>query len=224
MTLKYKLVIFDWDGTLVDSTGRIVDSMQQAAAEVGLEVVPDAAVQNIIGLGLPEALRTVWPAINDDQLETMTRVYARNFVYDSKVAMDFFTGVAGLFAQLRGDGRLLAVATGKSRRGLNRMLDELQIDGRPVAEQFVATRCADETRSKPHPQMLQELLQQLDLTAQQALMVGDTSYDLEMAAALGMDSVAMSHGAHDDAVLLACGPQALCHNIEELNQWIKQYG
>ena len=143
--MKYKLVIFDWDGTLVDSTGRIVDSMQQASIEVGLPTVPDSAVQNIIGLGLPEALRTVWPQINPEQLSEMTQVYARNFVYDSKVAMAFFSGVAELFRDLRASGRQLAVATGKSRKGLNRMFHDLQIDDRPVGDQFTASRCADET-------------------------------------------------------------------------------
>jgi len=222
--LKYKLIIFDWDGTLVDSTGRIVDSMQKASTEVGLPVVPDSAVQNIIGLGLPEALRTVWPGIDDTQLAAMTQVYGRNFVYDSKVAMAFFEGVADLFADLRSAGRQLAVATGKSRKGLNRMFTELEVSGAPVGEQFIASRCADETRSKPDPLMLQELLQQLNVPAEAALMVGDTSFDLDMARSIGMDSIGMSHGAHDDDVLLACGPRALCHSIQELNQWIKDNG
>jgi len=222
--LKYQLVIFDWDGTLVDSTGRIVDSMQLAAAEVGLPVVPDSAVQNIIGLGLPEALRTVWPGIHDEQLDAMTQVYARNFVYDSKVSMDFFSGVAELLPALRSQGRLLAVATGKSRKGLSRMFTELFVDGAPVGEQFAASRCADETRSKPDPLMLRELLSELDVEVDRAVMVGDTSWDLDMAAAIGMDTVAMSHGAHDDAALKACGPKTICHSIAELKAWITQYG
>lgn len=222
--MKYKLVIFDWDGTLVDSTGRIVDSMQQASIEVGLPTVPDSAVQNIIGLGLPEALRTVWPQINPEQLSEMTQVYARNFVYDSKVAMAFFSGVAELFRDLRASGRQLAVATGKSRKGLNRMFNDLQIDGRPVGDQFTASRCADETRSKPDPLMLQELLDELGVPVEAALMVGDTSFDLDMANNLGMDSIAMSHGAHDNDVLLSCQPKALCHSITELNKWIQQNG
>lgn len=222
--MKYKLIIFDWDGTLVDSTGRIVDSMQRARAEIGLPIVPDSAVQNIIGLGLPEAIKTVWPNISAQQLEDMTQAYARNFVYDSNIAMNFFEGVATLLPQLRVDGRQLAVATGKSRKGLDRMLRDMQVHGRPVGEQFIASRCADEARSKPDPLMLQQLLQQLNMTPQAALMVGDTSFDLDMANAMGMDSVAMSHGAHDDEVLLARQPRALCHSITELQQWIKQYG
>lgn len=222
--MKYEVIIFDWDGTLVDSTGRIVDSMQRAGVEVGLPTVPDSVVQNIIGLGLPEALKTVWPMINSSQLQQMTQVYARNFVYDSKVAMDFFPGVAELFADLKAAGRKLAVATGKSRKGLDRMFADLLIDDQPVGQQFVASRCADETRSKPHPLMLEELLGELQVSAESALMVGDTSYDLAMAREIGMHSVGMSHGAHDDDVLLGCKPQALCHSIEELNLWIKTNG
>ncbi|MCH2039808.1 MAG: HAD-IA family hydrolase [Saccharospirillaceae bacterium] len=222
--MKYKLIIFDWDGTLVDSTGRIVDSMQQASVEVGLPAVPDMAVQNIIGLGLPEALQTVWPGIDASQMSEMTRVYARHFVYDSKVAMAFFDGVADLLGDLRQAGCKLAVATGKSRKGLDRMLTQMEVDGRPVGEQFAASRCADETRSKPDPLMLKELLDELNIPAEEALMIGDTSFDLNMASALNIDSVAMSHGAHDRSVLLDCQPRAMCHSITELNQWIKQNG
>lgn len=222
--MRYELIIFDWDGTVVDSTGRIVDSMQQAGRELDLPAVPDSAVQDIIGLGLPEAIRTVWPGIDDARLEKMIPVYGNNFVSQSLVAMDFFADVDVLFRTLRDAGRQLAVATGKSRKGLDRMFRELQIDGRPVGEQFVASRCADETISKPDPLMLNELLQELNIPVEAALMVGDTSYDLEMANAAGMDSVGMSHGAHDDAVLLRCKPQALCHNIQELNEWIKNNG
>lgn len=222
--MKYKLIIFDWDGTLVDSTGRIVDSMQQASVEVGLPAVPDMAVQNIIGLGLPEALQTVWPGIDASQMSEMTRVYARHFVYDSKVAMAFFDGVADLLGDLRQAGCKLAVATGKSRKGLDRMFTQMKVDGRPVGEQFAASRCADETRSKPDPLMLKELLDELNIPAEEALMIGDTSFDLNMASALNIDSVAMSHGAHDRSVLLDCQPRAMCHSITELNQWIKQNG
>ncbi len=219
MSLRFKLIIFDWDGTLVDSTQRIVDSMQQAAAEVGLPQVADAAVQNIIGLGLPEALRTVWPVIDESQLQAMTQVYARYFVADSQVAMGFFPGTPEFLAGLVEQGYLLAVATGKSRRGLDRMLRDLKIGHR-----FAATRCADETRSKPHPLMLKELLSELNVAPDEALMVGDTTYDLDMANAAGMASVAMGHGAHDDDVLLACGPLTICHSIHELNDWIRING
>lgn len=217
--MKYDLIIFDWDGTLVDSTQRIVDSMQRAAREVGLPEVADSAIQNIIGLGLPEALKAVWPAIETAQMPMMTEIYARFFVSDSQVEMDFFDGVNVLLDTLQASGRHLAVATGKSRKGLDRMLHDMRI-----GHYFAATRCADETRSKPHPQMLHELLHELNVAPERALMVGDTSYDLDMANAASMPSVAMSHGAHNEQVLMACRPQVLCHSIHELNQWIQTHG
>ena len=217
--LKYRVIVFDWDGTLVDSTQRIVDSMQQASREVGLRVVPDAAVQNIIGLGLPEALKTVWPEINAVQLEAMRQVYARFFVSDSQVGMDFFPGARRLLDGLLKKGYLLAVATGKSRKGLNRLLLDLK-----VGHLFATTRCADETRSKPDPLMLEEIMAELSVSPSEVLMIGDTTYDLDMAHAAGIESVAMGHGAHDEGQLLACGPRTICHSIAELNDWIALHG
>jgi phosphoglycolate phosphatase len=213
--MSYELIIFDWDGTLADSTGRIVDSMQKAGRLVGLPHVSDAAVQNIIGLGLPEALNVLWPDISAEHLELMRESYARNFVYDSQVPMSLFAGAEAMLRHLQDAGVLLAVATGKSRKGLDRILDDLGL-----GHYFAATRCADETRSKPDPLMLHELLAQLSVPVERALMVGDTTYDLDMARAAGMASVAMGHGAHDDEVLLACGPQMLCHDIATLERWL----
>ena len=213
--MSYELIIFDWDGTLADSTGRIVDSMQKAGRLVGLRELPDAAVQNIIGLGLPEALLALWPEISDEQMVLMREAYARNFVYDSQVQMSLFDGVEGMLQRLQDAGLLLAVATGKSRKGLDRLLGDLAL-----GHYFAATRCADETRSKPDPLMLNELLVQLSVPASRALMVGDTTYDLDMANAAGMDSVAMGHGAHEDAVLMGSGPKVLCHDIAALERWI----
>jgi len=213
--VKYELVIFDWDGTLADSTGRIVDSMRRAGAEVGLPVVPDADIQNIIGLGLPEAIKTVWPGVRADQMEPMRSAYARYFVYDSQIPMDLFDGAEALLDRLAVGARKVAVATGKSRKGLDRILHDLSLECA-----FNTTRCADETRSKPHPLMLTEILEELGVSVEGAVMVGDTTYDLEMAAAIGMDSIGMSHGAHDEARLRACGPQVICHSISELLDWI----
>ncbi|MCA6062340.1 HAD-IA family hydrolase [Thalassolituus marinus] len=216
---KYRLIIFDWDGTLVDSTQRIVDSMSRAGSEVGLPVVPDAAIQNIIGLGLPEALKTVWPSISEQQLKAMHPVYARYFVSDSQIDMGFFIGTEDFLKDLLSKGYILSVATGKSRKGLDRMLHDLK-----VGHLFATTRCADETRSKPDPLMLNEILSELSIAPSEALMIGDTTYDLDMANAAGIDSVAMGHGAHDDNTLLACGPKAICHSIQELKNWIETHG
>ena len=216
--MKYELLIFDWDGTLCDSTGRIVDSMRSAAHETGLRVVHDSEIQNIIGLGLPEAIRTVWPEILDDQLPPMKAAYARHFVSDSPVMMSLFDGAAELLDRYAGTRRL-AVATGKSRKGLDRILTDLSMHS-----VFDITRCADETRSKPDPCMLFEILSELNVSPERALMVGDTTFDLEMASAAGMHSVGMSHGAHDEARLLACEPRVICHSIQELTNWIETNG
>ncbi len=216
---KYKVIIFDWDGTLVDSTARIVDSMQMASTQVGMPRLTDHAIQQIIGLGLPEALRKLWPEITSIELEEMRSLYSANFSNHSKVHVDFFPTAHDFFEQLASLGYVLAVATGKTRRGLDEMLD-----GMSVRDIFTITRCADETTSKPDPHMLEEILTELELTSEQALMVGDTSFDLDMAKAINMDSVGMTHGAHESDILLASGAKALCHDLTELLGWIKENG
>ena len=218
-TAKYQVIIFDWDGTLVDSTARIVDSMQMAAAEVGMPKLTDYAIQQIIGLGLPEALRVLWPSISDEQLQRMRPLYSANFSIRSGVSADFFPQARNFFEELRSLGYVLAVATGKTRKGLDEMLN-----GFAVQDVFAITRCADETTSKPDPHMLEEILNELKLTSDQALMVGDTSFDLDMAKAINMDSVGMTHGAHESEVLLASGAKALCHSLNDLLNWIKKNG
>lgn len=216
---KYKVIIFDWDGTLVDSTARIVDSMQIAAASVELPTLTDHAIQQIIGLGLPEALKRLWPQITPTELELMRTNYVANFSFHSDVHVDFFPSAHDFFAELQSLGYILAVATGKTRKGLDEMLD-----GMAVRDVFKITRCADETTSKPDPHMLNEILAELNLTSAQALMVGDTSFDLDMAKAVSMDSIGMTHGAHDSDVLLASGAKALCASLNDLLDWIKKNG
>lgn len=213
--LRYKLIIFDWDGTLVDSTGRIVDSMQQAAKAVGLPAISDLAVKHIIGLGLPEAIRTLWPSISEDALKELALQYAHFFVTESKVEMSLYNGARDLLKELMLRGFVLAVATGKSRRGLDRMMRDMKL-----GHLFAITRCADETRSKPNPLMLHEILESMSITPQEALMVGDTSFDLDMANAANINAVAMTHGAHDIPRLTNSNPIAVCHNINELRDWI----
>ncbi|MGB1090709.1 MAG: HAD-IA family hydrolase [Oceanobacter sp.] len=213
--MKFELVVFDWDGTLADSTDRIVDSMRTAAEKVGMPTIPDSSIQNIIGLGLPEALQTLWPAINADQMELMREAYARNFVSDSPVEMKLFDGARELLDALLNAGVKIAVATGKSRKGLDRILKDLD-----MTETFHITRCADETRSKPDPLMLKQILTNLDVTAEKAVMIGDTTYDLDMGSSAGMSTLAMSHGAHDEPLLMSRNPLAILHSITELKHWL----
>lgn len=205
------LLIFDWDGTLIDSTGKIVRCMQAAIAEQNLPSLPDEAVRNIIGLGLPEALRTLFPAAQPGVLERLREDYARHFIAADQQPCAFFPGVKGTLDALRARGCALAVATGKSRRGLDRVLANLG-----MSRYFEATRCADETRSKPHPQMLHELLSELGAGPDQALMVGDTEYDLAMANAAGMASVAVRYGAHAPERLAGHRPLATLERFDQL--------
>lgn len=219
LELRYKVIIFDWDGTLVDSTARIVDSMQMAARSVGMSEISDFAIQQIIGLGLPEALKQLWPSISDSLLQQMRIHYPANFSTHSNVSVDFFADARLLLGELQSLGYVLAVATGKTRRGLDEMLDLMG-----VRDDFAITRCADETTSKPNPHMLNEILAELGLSSDQALMVGDTSFDLDMARAINMDSVGMTHGAHASEILLSSGAKALCHDLNDLLEWIKLNG
>lgn len=216
---KYRVIIFDWDGTLVDSTARIVDSMQRASSQVGLPTLSNHAIQQIIGLGLPEALKVLWPEISVEQSQRMRVNYSANFSHHSDVPVGFFPRAHDFFAELRSLGYVLAVATGKTRKGLDEMLD-----GMEVRDVFNITRCADETTSKPDPHMLREILTELGLTSEQALMVGDTSFDLDMARNIKMDAVGMTHGAHESKILLASGAKALCHDLNDLLEWIKKNG
>ncbi|ATJ82228.1 HAD family hydrolase [Halomonas beimenensis] len=214
--MRYRLMIFDWDGTLMDSVARIVACMQAAGRDIGWGELPEASVRDIIGLGLPEAIAKLCPGIDPDRAEALRSRYAYHFVEGDVTPMPFYPGVAEGIARLRGDGRTrLAVATGKSRRGLDRIFRESE-----CGHWFHASRTADETRSKPHPQMLEELLDELGVPAEEAVMIGDTEYDLEMARALGMDRVAVTYGVHAPDRLAASRPVFTAEAFPELIDWL----
>lgn len=185
------LVIFDWDGTLCDSTAKIVRCMQGAAHEVGMPVLESDAICNIIGLGLPEALLQLYPAITPAQTTALREAYSRIFMHTDQTPSPFFPQVEEVMHELHDAGYTLAVATGKSRRGLDRVLTTLGMQNF-----FHATRCADETASKPHPLMLHELLAEFRRQSHEAVMVGDTEYDMGMARSAQMPRIAVSYGAH----------------------------
>ena len=215
--MRYRLVIFDWDGTLMDSAARIVDCMQAASRDAGWGELSPQSIRNIIGLGLPEAIATLCPGIDAERAELLRRRYSWHFVEGSDTPMRFFSGVEAGLADLYGrGGQRLAVATGKSRRGLDRVFRESG-SGR----WFHASRTADETRSKPHPQMLDELLDELEVDVAEAVMVGDTEYDLEMARAIGMDRVAVTWGVHAPARLAASRPAFTAEAVPELFDWLQ---
>lgn len=206
--------IFDWDGTISDSASKIVSCMQQAAKEVGLEVRGDEAIRNIIGLGLPEAIHALYPDHSEQQRQALRDGYADYFVRNDITPSPFFPGVMDTLTALKEQGYILAVATGKSRKGLDRVLQNLEMQ-----DFFHGSRCADETASKPHPLMLHELLSEFDVSADQAVMVGDTEYDMAMAAELGMPRIAVSYGAHHIDRLKAYSPGMCVDEFNQILQW-----
>lgn len=216
--MRYSLIVFDWDGTLIDSAAAIVECIQQAARDMGLQVPGRERARHVIGLGLHDSLRHAVPDLPEERTLEFVASYRREFLARED-RMRLFPGVQELLDELRARGHALAVATGKSRRGLERALDACGV--RPY---FAASRCADESEPKPHPAMLRELMQALDAVPAQALMVGDTSHDLRMAAAAGVDCVAVCYGAHAEGDLRALQPRACLANVPDLRQWLLRHG
>jgi len=214
--LNYDLLIFDWDGTLADSIGRIVEAMRQAADLSGRPVRDDLAIKGIIGLGLPEAIRTLYPDITGNDLIDFRQHYADSYMaMDNDVPSPLFQGVVESIEGFRAEGYKLAVATGKARRGLNRVLK-----AHDWLDYFDITRAADETASKPDPLMLHEILQHCGVQPERALMVGDSSFDLLMARNAGMDSVAVGYGAQTLDSLREFEPRLAIESFPELRAWL----
>ena len=205
------LIIFDWDGTLLNSLAKITDCMQLAAADAGLEQRSEVDVRGIIGLGLAEAMATLHPEAPQESLEHLRQRYSHHFLIKDQNPCQLYPGVEDTLDALKTNGHHIAVATGKSRKGLNRVLGNLGWES-----YFHATRCADETLSKPNPLMLEELLTELDYAVEESLMVGDTEFDLAMAANLNMRRIGVSYGAHPQQRLLAHKPEAILDHMSEL--------
>lgn len=213
--MRYRLIVFDWDGTLLDSASGITECIQLAAADMSLPVPDRETASHVIGLGLHDSLRHAVPSLPASGYAEFSEHYRRHFLAREE-AMGLFPGVPDLLRDLCSRGHRLAVATGKSRRGLDRALAATGLG--PL---FVATRCGDETKPKPHPAMLLELLRELDSDAGSALMIGDTSHDLLMASNAGVDAVAVASGAHSAESLRAFAPRACLPNVAELPAWLK---
>lgn len=212
MNSPVKLVIFDWDGTLFDSVGQIVASLQFAAQQFN-QPLTDADAKSIIGLGLPEVAQRLFPAVPElhaDILQAYSEHYVANSVKDA-----WFEGVSEMLYALKDQGIKLAVATGKSRKGLDRVLKQTN-----SLELFHATRAASETRSKPHPLMLEEILAETGVHAHEAIMVGDTSYDLEMALNIVMPSVGVSYGVHTSETLAKFNPLSIVNDVSSLHEFL----
>lgn len=212
------LLIFDWDGTLIDSTAKITHCVQQAASQVGLPILPRSTIKTIIGLGLPEAIQTLYPDAGTDIREQLRIAYSDIFLSsDQRSGSDLYEGVESGLQQLKDQGHTLTVATGKSRRGLNRVLSAFNWQNF-----FAATRCADETASKPNPLMLNQLLAEFNTSADQAIMIGDTTFDLAMAQNANMRSIGVSYGAHPIEQLSALNPISIIDHFSEIHSIIEK--
>lgn len=209
------LLVFDWDGTLSDSTANITRAMQLAVEQLGWQKLDDHRVHNIIGLGLPEAIASLYPEVSDQDRVRLREGYRANFLaLDERQPAGLFPGVMDTLELLREQGHSLTIATGKSRAGLDRILDNLGLN-----HFFHGTRCADETRSKPHPLMLEQLLTEFALPAAQAVMIGDTEYDMDMARRIGMPRIAVSYGAHALDRLQHYEPELCLDRFDQLLAW-----
>ncbi len=213
--MRFKLLVFDWDGTLIDSIERIVTSLQYASREVcGIHLDDDKA-RSVIGLGLHEAIERLHPELDAVTTESVADAYRQNFLYDSKVPELLFDGVEDMLKQLVADKYTLAIATGKSRKGLDRAMQKHKL-----AHYFTTTRCAGENRSKPHPEMLNSILHQLDTHANDTVMIGDSEHDMLMAGNAGVNAIGVTHGVEDAESLMMHNPLACLDDITDLYEFL----
>lgn len=215
MNTPVELIIFDWDGTLFNSVGQIVASLQFAAQQFE-QPLTDAAAKSIIGLGLPEVAQVLFPEVPELHHEIL-QCYATHYVENSK-GDAWFEGVSVMLQDLKAQEVKLAVATGKSRKGLDRVLHQTASD-----DLFDVTRAASETKSKPDPLMLTEILQVTGISVENAIMVGDTSYDLEMAQNIAMPRIGVSYGVHTPEVLAHYNPLAIAEDVADLHQLLLKH-
>jgi phosphoglycolate phosphatase len=211
---RFDLIAFDWDGTLFDSTAIIVRSIQAAVRDVGGEVPTDEAASYVIGLGLTQALAHAAPDVPPEKYPELGNRYRFHYLQHQD-DLSLFAGVLPLLGELRECGHLLAVATGKSRRGLDEALYSADLRG-----VFDGSRTADQTAGKPHPLMLQELMADFDVAPDRLLMVGDTTHDLQMALNAGCSSVAVSYGAHEPSAFAELNPLHVAHSVSDLHHWL----
>jgi phosphoglycolate phosphatase len=218
---RYDLIAFDWDGTLFDSTGLIVRCIQDAVRDVGGTVPTHQAASYVIGLGLMQALAHAAPDVPKDKYPALGEAYKRHYS-ERQNDISLFAGTLPMLHTLRARGHLLAVATGKSRRGLDEVLQR-EIDGVVLNRLFEASRTADQTAGKPDPLMLHELMAELGVAPERTLMIGDTTHDLGLARNAGVASVGVSFGAHDHAAFTEFAPLYVAHSVAELQTWLAMH-
>jgi phosphoglycolate phosphatase len=216
MTRRFDLIVFDWDGTLFDSTALIVRCIQDACRDLGAVVPSDADAAYVIGLGLHDALRHAAPGLAAERYPELGLRY-RHHYFARQHELSMFPGTLEMLQALKARHHWLAVATGKGRRGLDEALAHAQLKGL-----FDATRTADETASKPDPRMLNELMREFGAEPERTLMVGDTTHDLQLAINAGTPRLAVSYGAHDHESFSEFEPLAIAHSTRELRDWLLQ--
>ena len=213
---RYDLIVWDWDGTIMDSTPTIVHCIQQSCRDLGFKVPDDALASSVIGLGIHDSLRRAVPWVDPAHFQKLTDRFRFHYLAKDH-ELDLFVGIRELLENLRADKYLLGVATGKSRVGLDRSLKHHQI-----GHLFHETRTADESFSKPHPGMLLELSDVTQVPTRRILMIGDTTHDLDMAANAGVDALAVTYGAHPPETLKESPSLAHVDNVAQLSQWLKE--
>lgn len=218
MASQWELIVFDWDGTLMDSTGAIVRAAERAIEDLRLPRLPPESIREIIGLGLRESWDALFPGRGFDGYRDFVERYRDHFVNRERAGIRPYPGVGRLVENLHRRGVRLAVATGKSRRGLDRDLEETGF-----GRFFEHSVTSDEARSKPHPEMLIRIMSQLGVEADRTLMVGDTEFDLHMARDAAVSAVAVTWGAHDRERLLANDPIACLDDLDELAPWLENF-
>ncbi len=214
---RFDLIAFDWDGTLYDSTAVIARCIQLAVADVGGTVPSDEAARYVIGMGLMQALAHAAPDVPPERYPQLGERYRHHYMAHHN-DLSLFDGVLPLLQRLRQRHHWLAVATGKSRRGLDEVLHTVELKG-----MFDGSRTADETAGKPHPRMLHELMREFGVEPERTLMIGDTTHDLQMALNAGCASVAVSYGAHEPATFAELQPLAVAHSVAELQRWLDDH-
>ena len=214
---QFDLIVFDWDGTLFDSTALIARCIQAACADLGVATPSDHDASYVIGLGVHEALQHAAPSLPRERYRELGARYRQHYIARQHELL-LFPGTLALLQALKERKHLLAVATGKSRLGLDEALATAQLRGL-----FDATRTADETASKPHPMMLLELMSELGTAPARTLMIGDTTHDLQLAANAGAASVGVSYGAHAPEALAGLAPRHVAHSPAELQAWLFEH-
>jgi phosphoglycolate phosphatase len=216
---QFPLLVFDWDGTLVDSIERIVSSLQFASKQVVDINISESQARNVIGLGLMEAIEKLHPELDSQQhSESLTKIaetYRQHYLYDNQVPAPLFTGVNELLDDLRENGYTLAISTGKSRIGLEKSINE-----HLLSDYFATTKCAGENKSKPDPEMLHEILSELNFSADQTVMIGDSEHDMKMANNANIPCIGITHGVHDAVTLKKHKPLTCLDNITALSDFL----